>query len=231
MTYRGPYGTWENVIVQASVKITFKNFQISIQHSTQKVVLLSGIRCKVSSEEWTNVNESQSFWNNLPTDSCQFNRYDVLFEGTAYKIAPQPGQESALTVYTISSYRVTFALTKTLETNLCGYKIIHMEQNCSSKLFHPKLFILEASKGKTFKTITKINVNNLDIFSYVNSKFVYVKKHVRLTRLYRDAEIRSRETNTGECTITGQHRPRQDSIPYENTGIYRSHSWRSDLHN
>lgn len=72
-------------------------------------------------------------------------------------MAPQLGQENALTVYTVSSDGVTFALTRTSETNLCGYKIIHTE--------HPKLLILETSRGRAFKTMTKVNVNNLDIFS------------------------------------------------------------------
>jgi len=53
---------------------------------------------------------------------------------------------------------------------------------------HPKLFILETQEGRTFKTKTKISVGNLDIFSYVNSKFIYVEKHIKtqLTQLYRD---------------------------------------------
>ncbi|KAH0944445.1 hypothetical protein HN011_009617, partial [Eciton burchellii] len=51
---------------------------------------------------------------------------------------------------------------------------------------HPKLFILETQRGRTFKAKSKISVNNLDIFAYVNSKFVYVEKHIKnqLTKLY-----------------------------------------------
>lgn len=53
---------------------------------------------------------------------------------------------------------------------------------------HPKLFLLETQKGCTFKIRTRVSVDNLDIFSYVNSKFVYVEKHIKtqLTQLYRD---------------------------------------------
>jgi len=51
---------------------------------------------------------------------------------------------------------------------------------------HPKLFILETSKGDIFAARGAIPVNNLDIFTYVNSKFVYVEKHIRrqMTLLY-----------------------------------------------
>jgi len=44
---------------------------------------------------------------------------------------------------------------------------------------HPKLFILEAQRERTFKVKSKISTNNLDIFAYVNSKFVYVEKHIK----------------------------------------------------
>ena len=46
---------------------------------------------------------------------------------------------------------------------------------------HPKLLIFETVKGK-------VSVENLDIFAYVNSKFVFIEKHVKtqIRRLYED---------------------------------------------
>jgi len=51
---------------------------------------------------------------------------------------------------------------------------------------YPKLFILEIQRGRTFKAKSKISINNLDIFAYVNSKFVYVEKYIKtqLIKLY-----------------------------------------------
>jgi len=52
---------------------------------------------------------------------------------------------------------------------------------------HLRLFILETQREQTFKARAKISVNNLDIFAYVNSKFMYIKKkHIKtqLTKLY-----------------------------------------------
>jgi len=52
---------------------------------------------------------------------------------------------------------------------------------------HSKLFILETQQGRTFKTRSKISVNNLDISAYINSKFVYIENvHIKpqLTKLY-----------------------------------------------
>jgi len=83
-------------------------------------------------------------------------------------------------VYSLSTQDITFALTKMGEELLCGYTLIKTE--------HPKLLILETKDGESFAHKRKISVENLDIFAYVNSKFVYVEKHIRtqINYLYRD---------------------------------------------
>jgi len=67
---------------------------------------------------------------------------------------------------------------KTKELPLCGYTLLCTE--------HPKLFILEVKPGNTFAKQGDIAVNNLDIFTYMNSKFVFIEKHVKqqMTSLY-----------------------------------------------
>jgi len=83
-------------------------------------------------------------------------------------------------IYTVITQETTFVLAKASEFSLCGYNLVQTE--------HSKLFILKTQDGRTFKTKIKISVDNLDIFSYVNSKFIYVEKHIKtqLTQLYRD---------------------------------------------
>lgn len=98
----------------------------------------------------------------------------------------------------MTTQETTFALTKTTEMSLCGYKLIQTE--------HPKLFILETQRGHTFKTKTKISIDNLDIFFYVNSKFVYVEKHVK-TQLtlqgHHGTKVRPGAANLAKCILSG----------------------------
>jgi len=103
----------------------------------------------------------------------------ILYEGIANKLTPKINQ-TIPTVYTVTARETTFALSKTNEISLCGYTLTQTE--------HLKLFILETHQDRTFKVRTKISVNNLDIFTYVNSKFIFVKKHVKtqLTQLHCD---------------------------------------------
>ncbi|KYM97148.1 hypothetical protein ALC62_12176, partial [Cyphomyrmex costatus] len=177
--YADSYGSWDNVIVQAVIKITLKTLELSVKRKLGHVVMPSGTFCKTSSRYCIDADGSETFWSPIAVDNCHFDQYDILYEGLATRLIPQTNS-SAPTVYTVTTQETTFALTKTIDIDVCGYKLSHTE--------HPKLFILQTQKGRTFKTRGKITVDNLDIFLYVNSKFVYVEKHIKkqLTQLYRN---------------------------------------------
>ena len=53
---------------------------------------------------------------------------------------------------------------------------------------HPKLLIFETRPGNSFLENKHLEVQNMDIFTYVNSKFIYVERHIRteVNRLYHD---------------------------------------------
>lgn len=80
----------------------------------------------------------------------------------------------------MNTHETTFALAKKNELNICGYTLIQTE--------HPKLFLLQLKDDQGFKGRKPSAVENLDIFTYVNSKFIYVEKHIRkqMTQLYRN---------------------------------------------
>lgn len=178
--FSDPYGTWDNVVVQATVKISIRKLELPVKHATNEIIFPSGTRCRVTEGECYDADGMITYWSVLPMDSCHFNRYDILYEGTAYRLTSKTTQKESPTIYTVTTRETTFALAKTSETNLCGYKIMRTE--------HPKLCILETSPGRVFKARSKIAIDNLDIFSYVNSKFIYVEKHLKtqLTQLYQD---------------------------------------------
>lgn len=177
--YTDGFGTWDNVVVQAVIRVVLKDFEASIKRSNDELILPSGTRCPASARSCLDADGAETYWAPLPADTCHFDRYDILYEGIATRLSAQ-GNQTTTIIYTVTTGETTFALTKTSEFNVCGYKLFRTE--------HPKLLILETQQGKTFKPRSRISVDNLDIFSYVNSKFVYVEKHVKiqLTQLYRD---------------------------------------------
>jgi len=174
--YSDPYGTWDNVIVDAIVRINLKSSYVPVHLSTGRIMLKSGTICELTDGFCVDYEDGHTFWKPMPTSSCNFHQYDVLYEGLATKMTIDAA--TSPTIYTLTTEDITFALTKTKEQPLCGYTLLRTE--------HPKLFILETRKGDTFAARGAIPVNNLDIFTYVNSKFVYVEKHIRrqMTSLY-----------------------------------------------
>jgi hypothetical protein len=120
----------------------------------------------------------ETFWPIMPINSCHFDKYNILYKGIATRLTSREIEKANRpTVYTVTTDDTTFALAKTSEINVCGYKLLRTE--------HPKLLIMETQQGKSFKIHTRVSVDNLDIFLYVNSKFVYVEKHIKtqLSRL------------------------------------------------
>lgn len=49
--YSDPFGTWNSVVVQASIKVTLRTFQGAIKHATNNLILPSGKRCQASNGE------------------------------------------------------------------------------------------------------------------------------------------------------------------------------------
>ncbi|KYQ50249.1 hypothetical protein ALC60_10666, partial [Trachymyrmex zeteki] len=163
-------GTWENVLVEATNKITLSTVEAAIKRASGQVILPSGTRCPVAQGYCLDSRGHESYWPPVPIDHYHFDQYNILYEGVATKLTPKRNQTTP-TVYTVTTRDTTFALTKTVEMNVCGYQIVQTE--------HPKLFILETHKGRTFATSTRVAIENLDIFLYENSKFFYVEKHIK----------------------------------------------------
>lgn len=82
-------------------------------------------------------------------------------------------------IYSMTTQSTIFALASRGNTKTCGYTLIKTE--------HPKLFIFETFiELSVFKKI--YNPTNMAIFMYMNSKFVYVEKHLctQIKQFYRN---------------------------------------------
>lgn len=185
--YSDPFGTWSNVVVQALVRITLRKFQAPVNLKTDQIALPSGQRCGFQTGACLDTEDGNTFWEAFPSSQCTFKEYDVLYEGPATKIFHH--DENTI-IHTATEGDTTFTLAETRSSTMCGYKLIHTE--------HPKLFILNTASGK-FKSKTAIPTSNLDLFTYINAKFLYVERHLRtqLIQLYKD-------TVTQKCRLEQQ---------------------------
>lgn len=177
--YSDPYGSWDNVVVQATLKITLMDYSARSHLQDNQVSLLSGTRCSLNIGSCVDLNGGYTFWDPLPQDTCHFDRYAVLYQGYASKLEDKSFRYSEI-IYTVVTQDITFALTSKERHPVCGYQLIKTE--------HPKLFILEETGSAFFNKKKPTSTQDLDLFTYINSKFVYVERHIRtqMNGLYRD---------------------------------------------
>lgn len=123
--------------------------------------------------------EGYTFWEVIPKHRCdRTDQYQLLYDGIADKLI-DTDYENAQTIYSVKANDFIFALTKKDEFQICGFNVIVTE--------HPKLFVVE-TKGHGPFARSLLTHNNEDVLSYLNSKIVYVERHVRtqVNMLYRD---------------------------------------------
>lgn len=176
--YSDPYGTWGDVIVLGTIKITLQDYVADVRLNTNRVQLRSGVACELSATRCTDLEGGNTFWDPVPADSCKFTDYSVLYRGLAERMIDSVNERSQV-AYSLTTQDTVFALTSMGKYSICGYTLIRTE--------HPKLIIFEtAPEISIFKNSGRIS--NLDIFTYMNSKFVYVEKHIRtqINQLYRN---------------------------------------------
>lgn len=179
--YSDPYGTWDDVVVQGIVTITLQTYFVPINLNTERIHLRSGVMCMLNNP-CIDIEGGHTFWDTIQQDSCNFHKYDVLYEGLANNLEDS-NYDYPQTVISLETGDTTFALTVKSEQKLCGYTLLKTE--------HPKLFIMKTTRTEAVIRKKPVAVENLDIFAYVNSKFIYVEKHIRaeMKRLYRDVLI------------------------------------------
>ncbi|CAB0035514.1 unnamed protein product [Trichogramma brassicae] len=74
-------------------------------------------------------------------------------------------------MYTLETEEYSFSLLRKSEENICGTTFVRLE--------HPRLLIVENAHKNTLLRKSDIAAANIDIFAYINSKFVYVEKHLK----------------------------------------------------
>ena len=186
-SYSDPYGDWESVVVQGTLKITIQEQKARVDLSNNLIHLRSGTPCTLSDATCMDVEGGHTFWNPIPVSNCKFDKYSILYEGYANKM---------------NDLNHNHALMIKSAESVCGYTVFRTE--------HPKLVIFENVKGESFAGSYKLAVGNVDLFAYVNSKFVYVEKHIKtqMRNLYRDVLLQrcnlERETLKNALAIATQ---------------------------
>lgn len=176
VSYTDPFGSWSSVYVLADIIVTLRDYRARVGLKNNIVYLNSGTRCELSKGQCTDIEGGPTFWDPIPLDKCGDKQYSVLYEGIAQRSI---NQDSGV-LYSLTASDITFALTTLPPVTVCGQVLIRTE--------HPRLLIHEVRGEQGFVSATRLDVTNMDIFAYVNSKFVYVERHIKteIQQLYHD---------------------------------------------
>lgn len=174
--YSDPFGSWDDVLVLADVKVTLRDYRTAVALKTNKIFLKSGIRCEISAGQCVDMEGGNTFWDPVPVTNCGNKEYGILYEGMAKKGV----ERDSRLLYTVTTSDVIFALLIRGTLAICGQNLVQTE--------HPKLFIYEVENGQGFLQGKKMEVINMDMYTYVNSKFVYTEKHIKtqIQQVYHD---------------------------------------------
>ena len=80
------YGSWPNVLVKGTLKITLVGGTAQVEPATNLIRLPSGTTCSLADEKCLDMEQGYTFWKRFPADRCETGKYTVLYEGPAVKI-------------------------------------------------------------------------------------------------------------------------------------------------
>ena len=106
--YSDLFGTWENVIVHAKYRITLQEYQATLNINRDKIHLKSRVICSLSDTACADeLGGGKTFWNPLPNDNCNFQKYTALYERLANKTYDNSTLNPQV-IYSLTTNDITF---------------------------------------------------------------------------------------------------------------------------
>lgn len=170
--YSDQYGSWTNVIVQATVKVKATRYMALVNTKTDTVHLRNNVKCTWSKGTCMDGTEGETYWKSVTVDGCSQGHYSVLYEGPAVEIYQNRTESGAIGryMYLVENGEKIFALERGATFADCPFNIWRTE--------HPRLLLAFPSEaGFYIKKQLAINAA-YDLMLYINAKFVY------MTRIY-----------------------------------------------
>lgn len=199
--YTDKLGSWNDVVVSGSIKVTINKYDASVNGETNKIHLQSGTSCKYSDGKCLDSSLGESYWNVKEDDTCKTLQYKVLYEGNASisyseDLASKINSNIEGTLLTVSNDMALFSFKLGRRYRLC-----HLEAYTTD---HPRLLVIRQLGTSFYHKQQRLDGTELDLFSYINSKFVYIERHLEtnLKTLHRyiehlicEAYVKSLENN------------------------------------
>lgn len=178
--YSDRFGTYEYALVRAQITIELRQMTGRVDMEQGKVIIPSGISCRYLKGYCLDTIFGETVWDAIDERECPAVKYTVLYEGSSKWVTrPSSGSPPTnLTTVIVEQQDTSFALDLVDVVVMCNTAIFRTE--------HPRLLITEGINGMFVFNKRSGSPDDLDMLTYVNSKFVYVERHIRgqITALY-----------------------------------------------
>lgn len=159
---------YRDVMVQRSYTITLRSHIGIMDNDDLLIKLSSGYTYKYKDGRGFDPDFGYSFWDThgLNVD-CATNRLMVIFSGQGNVLTTALGDKTVI----INTPDQIMAIGLKQKTVICNTHTYLTD--------HPKVYVILGKNNILPKTDNDIDINNLDMFLYMNSKFVYIERHFK----------------------------------------------------
>lgn len=173
-TYNENGHSWTKVIVVAALKIHTRDYLATVKLNQNEISLLNGLTCSYVEGYCMDSTYGETAWDYAPETSCDTG-LTSLFKGPAVIITNNKQAMERILVVEQEQKVFAVALIKTI--TLCGFEIWQSE--------HPKLVVI-LTNNTSIQPTMKLLPQNTDMFSYINSKLLYIEQAYKRTtsRMY-----------------------------------------------
>lgn len=166
--------TWDYVTVVKTVTLTLKDFESWVNLESNQVHIGGDTQCNYNKGSCMDLDQGHTYWLVNMKVECETTSYNVLYKGTAKKAlisTTMSGIVKSETIFTVDQDGTVFALVVKGITSMCMAKAYQTEHNklliVPEKYLHIPLFR------------ANLNPRNIDLHTYVNSKFAFLERHTR----------------------------------------------------
>ncbi|AVM87276.1 putative glycoprotein [Wenling fish chu-like virus] len=180
-------GAYDNVVVQGVLEISIYDYIGTAMLTEQKITVpRSGLTCPAGPGYCRDTQEGEVVWTFSDEQDCKGVSVEVLYQGigTVY-----PSGEGDVLI--VRSRGNSFALRLHDPTVLCAQEVLRTE--------HARILVFVRSDDTRYFPFTRTraqDIKNVDLTSYVNSKFLYVTTMTRI-----NTETMYRSLVSRECDL------------------------------
>lgn len=170
------FGSWNSVIVEGYITVTISKGKATLSKDDNNIHLPHAISCGAgigfcAADDLY----GEFYWKVFADDSCYSAYHKVLYEGpsniTVNKNSRIEGK-SRCGIVTVITRNILFSLQVVSEKQLCSLQAYNTE--------HPKLIIIKKTGFDFIFKKSNIRASELDLFTYMNSKFVFIERNIEM---------------------------------------------------